>query len=324
MASPGTALRPGASAVTIVTQTRVEPGRDDAFARWQDRIGTVVAGRPGFLQQTVIPPSPPAQLDWVVLQRFASNEAALAWLHSDERLHLVEEAQPMLVGRDDIHLVADGETGVLPAPVSIVISTRLKPGQEGAFREWERRIARAQAQSPGFQGYRFDPPIPGVQEDWVAILRFDSEANLQTWLDSPERRTLLDEASAFTADVHTRTVRSGFDQWFRTGAGGAPQSPAWKQNMLVLLMLYPVVFLFGVWIGTPILMGRAHLPFWLALFIGNVASVIVLNWLVPWVSRRFAWWLQPARGNPGHITLAGTVVVAALYALCLLVFSRFP
>lgn len=321
MASRPGGVRADTSAVTIVTQTRVRSGQDGAFARWQDHISTVVSAAPGFVKQTVIPPSPPAQLDWVILQRFTTAEAAQAWLRSEQRQHLVEEAQPMLLGQDDIHLVADGESGVLPAPVSVVISTRVKPGQEDAFRAWERRIARAQAKSPGFQGYRFEPPIPGVQEDWVAILRFDSDANLETWLNSPERRKLLDEADAFTADVHTRTVRSGFDQWFQTGAG-APQPPVWKQNMLVILMLYPVVFLFGVWIATPILIGQARVPFWLTLFIGNVVSVILLTWLVPWVSRRFTWWLQPA-GNPRAITLAGTAVVAALYALCLVAFAQF-
>ena len=37
----------------------------------------------GFIKQTVMPPSPPAQVDWVILQRFASTEAAVAWLNSD-------------------------------------------------------------------------------------------------------------------------------------------------------------------------------------------------------------------------------------------------
>ena len=86
---------------------------------------------------------------------------------------------------------SDGGAGVLPAPVSAVISTRVKPGQETAYRAWEQRIAAAQSKAPGFQGYRFEPPVPGVQEDWLAILRFDTEANLQAWLDSPERHKLL-------------------------------------------------------------------------------------------------------------------------------------
>ena len=203
-----------------------------------------------------------------------------------------------------------------------MISTRLKAGQEGAYRRWEQRIAAAQAKAPGFQGYRMEPPIPGVQDDWVVILRFDTDEHLQGWLDSPERKTLIEEAGAFTAEYHTRIARTGFDQWFPVDGGAASPPAAWKQNMIVLLLLYPVVFLFGAWVQTPWLMQAAHLPFFLALFIANIVSIVILNWLVPWTSQRFAWWLQPATSAPARTNLAGAALLAGLYALTLLVFWR--
>jgi uncharacterized protein len=86
---------------------------------------------------------------------------------------------PLLVGQDDIHILKDNAPGVLPAPVSAVIATRLKPGTEAAYRAWEKRSPLPRRKQKGFQGYRFEPPIPGVQESWLAIVRFDSDANLQ-------------------------------------------------------------------------------------------------------------------------------------------------
>lgn len=317
----GGASPAGKGAVTIVTQTRVRPECAGAFAQWQDETSAIVGKFRGFVDQKVIPPTPPAQDDWVIVQRFTSTEAALAWLHSDQRLKRVEQIALMLVGRDDVHIVTDDEAGVLPAPVSAVISTRIKLGQEDAYRAWERRIAAAQSRAPGFQGYRFEPPIPGVQDDWLAIVRFDSEANLQAWLDSPERHKLLGEAEDFTQEFHARIVRTGFDQWFKA-PDGAPPPAAWKMNMLVLLMLYPVVFLFGAWVQTPLLTGKAGLPFWLALFIGNVVSVLLLNWLVPAASRGFGWWLAPARGAGGRTSLGGAMLVLVLYGLWLFLFSQ--
>ena len=145
-------------------------GREGDFTRWQDDIGRQIAAFPGFIKQTVMPPNPPSQVDWVILQAFTSSDAAVAWLHSDKRTGLVQQIQPLLAGADDIHIVADQDAGVRPAPISAVISTRIKPGQEGAYRQWEQKIAAAQSKAPGFQGYRFEPPIPGVQEDWLAIL----------------------------------------------------------------------------------------------------------------------------------------------------------
>jgi uncharacterized protein len=185
--------------VTIVTQTRVRAGRDDEFSAWQKRISTVASEFPGFIEQTVMAPNPPAQIDWVILQRFVSLEAATSWLNSKERLGMIEHALPMLVGQDDVHILKDDAVGVLPAPVSAVIATELKPDAEAQYRAWEQKVAIAQSKAKGFQGYRFEPPIPGVQDSWLAILRFDSDVNLQAWMNSPERLALLKEAEPFTA-----------------------------------------------------------------------------------------------------------------------------
>jgi hypothetical protein len=310
-----------ASAVTIVTQARVRDDAAEDFASWQSRISAAAAAFPGFIEQSVMPPNPPSQVDWVILQRFAGLEAATTWLNSAQRLELVDAVQPMLAGPVDVHLVRDNGGGVLPAPVSAVISTRIKPGQEIAYRQWRQRIAAVQAKAVGFQGYRFEPPVPGVQDDWLNILRFDSEPHLQAWLESPTRLKLLEEAADFTQEYHTRIVRSGFGQWF-PGEGSAAAPPAWKQNMVVLLMLYPVVFSFGMWVQNPFLIKAARLPFPLALFIGNSVSVVLLNYLVPFASGRLGWWLRPNAERPMRVTLAGAALIVALYAACIAVFCR--
>jgi len=309
------------AAVTLVTQTRVREGMAEEFGRWQSEISAAAAEFPGFITQSVLPPNPPLQVDWVIQQRFTSIDAASAWLRSGRRKRLLDTGQPMLAGPDDVHLVRDSAAGRHAAPICAVISSRVRPGREAEFRVWEQRIATAQALSPGFQGYRFEPPIPGVQDDWLAILRFDTECSLQAWLDSPERKKLLEEAAPFLDEFHARVVRTGFEQWFPSAGGGA-SAPAWKQNMIVLLLLYPVVFLFGVWVQTPVLIGKVGLPFWLALFIGNVVSVWALSWLVPWVSNSFGWWLAPARDAGRWTSAAGAALILLLYGVWLFLFSK--
>lgn len=214
----------GPPRVTIVTQTRVRPGHEAGFAAWQGRIGGAIGQAPGFIEQSVMPPSPPVQVDWVILQRFESSATALAWLHSPQRLPLLQDAQEMLLGYDDIHLLADGDAGVMPSPVSAIIATGVRPG-EGAYRRWEHRIAAAQARAPGFQGYRFQPPIPGVQADWLALC------------------------------------------------------------------------------------------------VGNVVSVTILNCLVPWISRRLGWWLGAPNRAADPLNLAGVAAVSAICARCMAVFA---
>jgi len=308
--------------ISIVTQTTVRPERAEDFARWQGETSTAIATFPGFVEQRLMPPNPPLQVDWVILQRFDTMEDAQRWLGSTDRQTRIEGAAPMLIGRDDVHIVRDDQGGIKPAPVSAVISTRVLPGKELEYRAWERKIAAAQSKAPGLQGYRFEPPVPGVQDDFVAILRFDSEANMQAWLDSPERKKLIEEAAPLTEEFHTRMARTGFEQWFRDESGAPSNASVWKMDMIVLLLLYPIVFLWGVVVGTPLLANKLNMPFPIALFVGNIFSVGMTGFMVPWVANRMGWWLNPTR-NVVRANLLGAGLICAIYAICVLVFWKF-
>ncbi|KAF0105588.1 MAG: hypothetical protein FD144_226 [Rhodospirillaceae bacterium] len=308
--------------VSIVTQTRVRPEHNEDFARWQGETSSTIRQFPGFLEQQLLPPNPPLQVDWVILQRFASLADAQRWLGSAERQKRIAGAAPMLVGRDDVHIVQDEADGIRPAPVSTIISTRVKPGKEAEYRAWVRRIAAEQSKAPGLQGYRFEPPVPGVQEHFIAILRFDTEANLRAWLESPVRQALLREAEPLTEESHARIASSGFEQWFRDASPTDGQLPVWKMDMLVLLMLYPIVMVFGYFVGTPLLDRELHLPFAVSLFLGNIVSVFLTGLLVPWIAGRFGWWLRPAPGREVRINLLGAAFISAVYAAMVFLFLR--
>lgn len=308
--------------VSIVTQTRVRPEHNEDFARWQGETSRTIQHFPGFIEQRLLPPNPPLQVDWVILQRFAGLADAQRWLGSTERQERIAGAVSMLVGRDDVHIVQDEASSVRPAPVSAIISTQVKPGKEAEYHGWVRRIAAEQSKAPGLQGYRFEPPVPGVQEDFIAILRFDTEANLRAWLDSPIRRALLEEAEPLTEESHSRIASSGFEQWFRDAAPAEGRLPVWKMNMLVLLMLYPIVMVFGHFVGTPLLDRLLGLPFALSLFLGNIVSVVLTGFLVPWIAGRFGWWLQPAPGRRLPINLLGAAILGTIYAGMVFLFLR--
>lgn len=318
------------SAVTLVTHTNAMPDCTDKFVGWQQQVNDILATFPGYLDQTVIPPEPPLQTDWVIIQRFVDVEAARAWLQSEKRQQLLDLVQPLVVGQSDIHLFTEDSPGGSSSPVSAVISTRVKPGQQEAFLRWYRRISAIQARFEGFQGYKFEAPIPGVQDDWVTIMRFDSDAHLEAWLNSAQRQQILQEADAFSLDTHIRKVRVGFEAWLKFTDERQASPPTWKVNMVVLLALYPIVFLFSILVQTPLLIHRG-VPFWLALFIGNAFSTIALGWfVVPLLSKAFSWWLSPekqampARVNEQWITWAGTALIVCLYIVLLLIFSHLP
>ena len=310
--------------VTIVTQTTVRADGTAAFEVWQTETSQIIATFPGFIKQTLLPPSPPAQDDWVILQHFANSDTAIGWLNSPKRLERLTMVQPLLTGRADVHVVRGLSNVPEPAPISAIISTRVKPGCEEAYRRWEQKVAVSQTAAKGLQGYRFEPPIAGVQADWLTILRFDTQENLQAWLDSPVRKAILAEAADLTEEFHTRVAQSGFDQWFPVAKEGGQAPPVWKQNMLVLLMLFPVVFLFGHLVQGPLLQTRLHIPFAFALLIGNIVGIVLLNWLVPWVNGRFTWWIAPRGAAPRRVAAGGAALIAGILILLAIVFWLMP
>ena len=150
----------GQGPVTVVAQTRRAAGEGGRhFGQWQARPARRM--QPGFIEQSVMPPirradrlGDPATFrhpgtpspGCVRRARSAGPKRSTCWSASTTCTSCATSRRPM------------------PAPVSAVITTRVKPGQETEFRPGNS-ASRAKPSAPGFQGYRFEPPIPGVQDD---------------------------------------------------------------------------------------------------------------------------------------------------------------
>ena len=266
--------RTAAGSVTIVTQTRVRPAATDAFARWQGETSAAVAELPGLHRAAVMPPNPPLQVDWVILQRFASLEDAQSLAALDRAAEADRRRRSRCwSGATTSTSCATTRRASLPAPVSAVITTRVKPGKEAEYRAWEQQDRRRPVEGDrAFRAIGSSRRCRACRTTSSPSCGSTARPICRRWMNSPERLALLEEAEPLTEEFHARIVRTGFEQWFKV-ADGAPQPAAWKMNMIVLLLLYPVVFLFGALVGTPFLMPGKGLPFWLALFIGNIVSV---------------------------------------------------
>jgi antibiotic biosynthesis monooxygenase (ABM) superfamily enzyme len=129
------------------------------------------------------------------------------------------------------------------------------------------------------------------------------------------RQTLLREGERFNAGMNVKRASYGFNFWFPAGQTQASEQGAnfiWKSNLIVLLVLYPVVYLWGTFIGAPLI--DAHgVPVWLSLFIGNLVSTQLLGWwLVPAAFKALDWWITPKAAIGRQI--AGYALLAVLYA----------
>ena len=297
--------------VMLITQTRVKPDKDDVFEQALKKMSTALVNFSGYISQEIHPPKAPIQLDWIIIQYFVSTAAAKAWLQSKERQTILKEVLPCLLGIDHVYIM-DPKTHD-QGTVTATITHKIDPIDEQKFLDWQLRIAPLQSTFPGFIGYKLEKPRTGMDEPWVAIVTFDTDEHLEAWLTSPERQKLLEELHTFTRGGHLEKVYSGFNFWFTNKTQSSRQ--IWKENMLVLLTLYPVVFLLS-YIQRPVM---AHgVPFWLAVFFSNLISTMILGYLtVPWLMQKFEWWLNPKKELQRKHTILGIVVVLMLYIIAL-------
>ena len=251
-----------------------------------------------------------------MVQRFQTLEQLRAWLDSDERRSLLDKSASLLVDEGTTNVV-EGATSDSPRDmVTEIITVSVKPGMEEAYQDWVERIRQIEARFPGYQGLQLQPPIPGVQDDWVSLLRFDTSEHLNAWLESDARRAALQEVEAFT-ETHEQQVATSFAGWFTFGDAPGQVPPNWKQSMIVLLTLFPVVMLELLYLS-PLLQS---LNMAVATFIGNSLSVAATGFvLIPLALRAFGWWLLPGPNHSWGVEAAGIALVIGGYAISIAVF----
>ena len=78
-----------------------------------------------------------------------------------------------------------------PKPATAIASHRVHPDKTAQYIEAQKAITDAARRSPGFVGTEVLSPVAGLQEEWVAIFRLESNEAMKQWLGSAERGKLM-------------------------------------------------------------------------------------------------------------------------------------
>lgn len=299
---------------TVVLSQSVKPGRDEDFRRWQEGLNRAVASFDGFLGTEVVPPGGEDR-EWTVIYRFGSRPQLEQWLASSARAEHLDRgadlfdapaSQQVLIGK--------------PAEefVTVVVSHPVDADQVEEFLAWQQRVIESERTFPGFGGSELFRPVPGAQDEWTTVFRFDTQEHLDGWLESPERKRLLEEGADFH-EFELRRIASPFGSWFAFGDEGEAEAPAqWKTALSVLVGLYPTVVLLTLGISEIWEDGKL----WETLLLGNILSVSLLTWVVmPIVTGALRFWLAPdPRQASPRLDALGAAVSVAFLTLAAIVF----
>ncbi|MEV0598965.1 antibiotic biosynthesis monooxygenase [Streptomyces sp. NPDC050315] len=267
---------------TVVVSRRVRSGDETAFEQWLHRLRRALERSPGFAACTITPPQALHPDTWVIVYQFADQPSLDAWRASPERLALVEESRAWLEGRPSEHRLDEPGT----ERVTLLSAARLRPGAERAHHELHAQAVVAAQRLGGLSHAEVVPATAEGDEDTVALLTFDSRADLDRWLDSAPRRRILQEMEALTEGSRTVSVVGGFAGWFHPV--GPSRTKRWKQATVVCIGLVPLACV--VTLARDAVL--PSLPPVEASILSTVVNVAILTWgVMPWLTRLLGRWL---------------------------------
>lgn len=300
---------------SFVAQYKIDAAHLGDFTRLVGELETSASSTPGFLGTDLH--LEPTGAGPTAVWRFAAIDQARAWQSSAAMASFEQSLLPYSTAKPVRHVVSNP---ALSSSASTVITTRVKPGNDPWFADWQGRMGAAQQRFPGYVGQRVQAPVPGANNDWVAVVAFETAEDLQRWQASPERKALLLESQPYVERYDVRPADSPFESWFAKSDGGGKPPPGWKLSAIVLLTLYPVVMLELFTLNhltTDVLKLNPALGF----FIGNAVSVAITGFLlIPWASKLLNWWLVPPEAEATTRTRNGIMLVVSLYVLSVAIF----
>lgn len=186
-------------------------------------------------------------------------------------------------------------------PVTVSIVRHVAPEYAEQMVAWVRSGTSLAERFDGFLGTGWVRPSPDSDE-WHMLYRFRDHASLEAWQSSPQREWWLGSAQGLVGESRLER-RTGIEGWFdepeshdvedlRPTPAGPPR---WKQATVIWFAFFPLSLALGL-----ILLGLGlDLNIVLRTLITTlVATPIMTYGLLPWMTKRFQWWLKPKTETP--------------------------
>jgi len=129
------------------------------------------------------------------------------------------------------------------SPVTTIVRHAILPDRMEAFEAWSTRIRTACRTYKGYLGAEIIKPVDSEGGTVTSIFRFDCYANLETWMQSEERLTLLEETDDFCAGPMEVIQYESLEYMFPLDTAGNPPSREKMAAVTFLGLIAPVYFI---------------------------------------------------------------------------------
>ena len=184
------------------------------------------------------------------------------------------------------------------APLTVVVSRRVRKGQQEAFEALSSQMTERASRFPGYLGTAMFRPASPDDPEYRIVFKFRDRETLTTWEESEERAELLEQIESLLVRPSEREGTSGIVTWFTLpGQNPVQPPPKWKMTIVSWLALYPAVTLVFVIFGDLL----AQVPLLLRTMIVTIVVMGLMSYvLMPRMTKWFAFWLFPRQKGPSR------------------------
>ena len=180
-------------------------------------------------------------------------------------------------------------------PLTVVVSRRVKKGQEAEFEKLSSQMTQRASHFPGYLGATMFRPSSSADPEYRIAFKLRDRETLTAWEGSEERVELLEQIESLLLQPSEREVTSGIITWFTLpGQNPVKPPPKYKMTIISWLALYPAVTLVFVLFGDLL----AQVPLLLRTMLVTIVVMLLMSYvLMPRMTRWFAFWLFPDRNK---------------------------
>jgi antibiotic biosynthesis monooxygenase (ABM) superfamily enzyme len=175
---------------------------------------------------------------------------------------------------------------------SVVINHHILDGKQSQYEDWLNEIGPICRTSVGNIDWQIIRPIPGLTFNYTVIIRFDTIENLKNWMESEDRKNLIEKAKPLFAKDDKYFIKSGLDFLFTTENENQKIPVRWKQYLVTWSAIYPLSILIPL-IVFPIfeILNIPENRFINSFFVSGLVVLIMVYLLMPNYTRLIKKWL---------------------------------
>jgi len=175
---------------------------------------------------------------------------------------------------------------------TVVITHRVREDRHAEYDRWLGEVGSLCTSSTGNLDWHVIRPIPSLTSTYTTVIRFDTKANLQTWMASPFRSQLIEKVKPLLVSGDDFFISSGVDFWFTPGGAKAKVPARWKQYLVTWSAIYPLVLGMSL-IVSPVLrtLGASDNHLLTTLIVTGAVVFLMIYVVMPHYTRLIRRWL---------------------------------